>query len=481
MPIRQRIAFSTAGVMILLLLGLSVGVHTAMSRNLHAEMDSRLQSVYNAYRQNPANIEPNLDGTLSIVLPQIDPFTTPGLFMQAIDDEGGIVDQSGSLANQQLPVPPRVIEANAARKDIFYETSIEGTEIRVYSAPLFFRDVPNAVAYVQVAESLEPLNDTLSQLRNFLLFGSLLATLVVSTVAWFLAGAAMRPIAKMSATAQDIGGADDLSQRLDSPASGDEVERLAETFNAMLDRLEGSFQAQRRFVADASHELRTPLTALRGNTEIMRRMVASGVINRDDLLEGLGDIGNEADRLTRLVQDLLTLARADVGWRPDMAPVDLAVVAHEAARTVVPLTDRHDFHTDTNEDTPLPVRGSADQLKQLLLILLDNALSHTPPGTGIRLTVEPRDEQAVITVADSGPGIDPEHLERIFERFYRTDQARVRVSGGTGLGLAIARWIVTIHGGTITVESTPGAGTRFTVALPLDPAGVISAKAPSRV
>lgn len=467
MPIRQRIAFSTAGVMVLLLLGLSVGVHFAMSRNLHADMDGRLQSVYSAYRQNPSYVTPLGNGIFNIDLPELDPFTSPGLFMQVVETDGIVDEQSATLAGQTLAVPDRVLETNANRRDVYYETAIEDTEIRVYSAPVIFLGVDDPVAYVQVAESLEPLNDTLAELRNILFFGSLLATLVISTLAWFLAGAAMRPIAKMSVTAQTIGGADDLSQRLDSPTTGDEVERLAETFNAMLDRLEDSFQSQRRFVADASHELRTPLTALRGNTEIMRRMVASGAIDRDDLLEGLDDVGSEADRLTRLVQDLLTLARADVGWRPEMAQVDLTTIARDAARTVVPLMTRHDFGTGMNDDVPLPVIGSSDQLKQLLLILLDNAFTHTPPGTHVRLEVGADGNQAVISVADTGPGIDAEHLDHIFERFYRPDQSRARVSGGTGLGLAIARWIAATHRGTITVESIPGEGTRFTVRLPL--------------
>lgn len=478
MPIRQRIAFSTAGVMVLLLLGLSLGIHFAMSRNLHADMDARLQSVYSAYRQNPSYVTPLGNGLFNIDLPELDPFTSPGLFMQVVETNGVVSEQSATLADQPLAVPDRVLEANANRRDVYYETAIEGTEIQVYSAPVTFLGVANPVAYVQVAESLEPLNDTLAQLRNILFFGSLLATVVVSTVAWFLAGAAMRPIAKMSVTAQAIGGADDLSQRLDSPSSGDEVERLAETFNAMLDRLEDSFQSQRRFVADASHELRTPLTALRGNTEIMRRMVASGAIDRDDLLEGLDDVGSEADRLTRLVQDLLTLARADVGWRPEMVEVDLTTIARDAARTFAPLTSRHHFGTEINDDAPLAVIGSADQLKQLILILLDNALSHTPPGTSVSLHVREDGGQAVITVADTGPGIEAGHLDRIFERFYRPDQARARVSGGTGLGLAIARWIVTTHGGTIAVESVSGEGTRFVVRLPLDVAGVKTQRTP---
>jgi two-component system, OmpR family, sensor kinase len=467
MPIRQRIAFSTAGVMILLLLGLSIGIYTAMSRNLHSEMDSRLRTVYNTYRQNPAVFIPRPDGQVEVDLPELDPFTSPGLFMQVVNRRGEVNNQSATLAGQALAIPAGVLEENANRNAVFYETAIGDTEIRVYSAPVFLQGVPDAIAFVQVAESLEPLNETLSQLRDILLLGSLMATLAVSTVAWFLAGAAMRPIARMSATAKAIEGAEDLSQRLEPPSSGDEVEQMADAFNAMLDRLEAAFQAQRRFVADASHELRTPLTALRGNTDIMRRRIASGIVDPAELIEGLDGIGEEVDRLTRMVQDLLTLARADVGWKPDMTTVNLATVAHDAMRTLAPLTTQHHLTTDIPEDTTLTVVGNADQLKQLSLILLDNAITHTPPGTTVCLSADRTDGRAHLCVADNGPGIPAEHQKRVFERFYRPDAARSRTAGGTGLGLSIAQWIVTIHGGQISIDSAPGEGTRFSVWLPV--------------
>ena len=469
MPIRQRIAFSTAGIMILLLLLVSLGIYTAMSRNLQDEMDSSLVSVYNTYRQNPAAVSPLQNGQLQVDLPELDPFTAPGLFMQVVNSRGEVNDQSDTLAGQQLPIPEGVLEKNATRSATFYETTINDIEIRVYSAPVFLEGVPEAIAFVQVAESLEPLNETLDLLRDNLILGSLLATLAVSTAAWFLAGAAMRPIARMSTTAQAIGGANDLSQRLTPPASGDEVERLAETFNAMLDRLEASFKAQRRFVADASHELRTPLTALRGNTEIMRRMVASGRVDRDALLDGLGDMGGEVDRMTRLVQDLLTLARADVGWQPEMTTVDLASITRDATRTFSPLAANHNVEATIDDALHLPVHGNADQLTQLILILLDNAVTHTPAGTDIRINLGRTGDKAMLTVEDNGPGIAPEHQQRLFERFYRPDSSRARSAGGTGLGLSIADWITRSHAGQITVTSQPPHGTRFTVRLPIEP------------
>jgi signal transduction histidine kinase len=241
----------------------------------------------------------------------------------------------------------------------------------------------------------------------------------------------------------------------------------------MLSRLEETFNAQRRFVADASHELRTPLTALRANADIMLRQIEGGIYDREDLAEGLSDIRDEVDRMTRLVQHLLTLARADVGWRPELEVIDLVDIARDAARVASPLVRGQQFELDMpppDRDGASPqvdIRGNADQLRQLILILLDNAFTYAPADSDVRLGVRQEEEVAVLSVHDSGPGIAPDHLRRIFERFFRTDDARARSSGGTGLGLAIARWIATVHGGEISAASSPGRGTTFEVRLPL--------------
>jgi signal transduction histidine kinase len=277
----------------------------------------------------------------------------------------------------------------------------------------------------------------------------------------------------MSNTARSIGRTGDLSQRLQPPKTHDEAQHLGETFNDTLSRLEETFIAQRRFVADASHELRTPLTALRANADIMLRQIESGIYDRDDLIEGLTDVRDEVDRMTRLVQHLLTLARADVGWRPELETIDLIDAARDAARVATPLVRGQQFEVDIPPPGPdgqpaqIDVRGNADQLRQLILILLDNAFTYAPADSDVTLAVRVENSDAVLTVHDTGPGIAPDHLRRIFERFFRTDDARARSSGGTGLGLAIARWIVTVHDGQITAASTPGEGTTFEVRLPL--------------
>ncbi len=282
------------------------------------------------------------------------------------------------------------------------------------------------------------------------------------------------------ASAEDIANdrsAASLSRRVEIPATGDEIAQLAETFNHMLDRIEQAFAAQRRFVADASHELRTPLTSIKGNIDVLRRQLAAGrALAPEDIVDALGDVGRESARMSRLVEDLLALARnesAGYATTAGMHPTSLDVIAGEAVRTAEGLL--HGQHLELDAPRAVTVTANGDQLVQVMLILLDNAIRHTPAGGTITLHVgqdtDPVDGVACarIDVEDTGHGIDPEHLPHLFERFYRAENARDRTTGGTGLGLAIALAIVRAHAGWIDVASAPERGTRFTVWIPCRP------------
>lgn len=476
MSIRLRFTLWATAIMLAILLALSLGVNYMMARNLQADMDQRLRNVYESYIDNPELGIDTRTGDIIAELAQPDPFAAPGLYIQSIElqpaGQTGAGDfqigaKTSNLRDENIPVSFDTLSTNLSGSPDYYNASIEGVPIRVYSAAVASRRDGQVFAVIQVAESREQMLASLSQLRTMMTVGILAGTVLVAGAAWFVADAAMRPLRRMAATARAIGGARDLSQRVDPPQTNDEVERLAETFNAMLDRLEDAFDAQRQFVADASHELRTPLTALRGNTDILLGMVRSGRIDQQILDEGLSDVSSEAARLTRLVHDLLTLARADVGWRPEMDEVDLTAAVEEALRIAQPLAREHELITDI-PDERLLVRGNADQLRQLMLILLDNAFTHTPSGSSVKVRLDSDGDEAVIEVEDSGPGFPEEHQDRIFDRFYRTDGARARSSGGTGLGLAIARWIADIHDGEISARSMAGHGSTFTVRLPIE-------------
>jgi signal transduction histidine kinase len=449
---------------------LSFGIHYAMQRSLRGEVDQRILNVFDAYRSNPGQTWQNPQtGEIYRELADPDPLTSTGIFIQVADNSWTIAGKSSNLRGTFIPLNFDVIAENEELDPVYFETQMNGRDIRVYSAPVL-DPTGTAYAYIQVAEPLDPLQATLRQLRTILIIGSVAATILVAGAAWLVADTALRPLMHMSATVRAIGSAGDLSKRVVPPRTGDEVQQLAVTFNAMLDRLEASFDTQRQFVADASHELRTPLTALRGNADVLLRMVQADRYDAAEFASGLTDIESEAERMGRLVQDLLTLARADVGWMPEMAPVELLSIVREATRIAAPLAGERTLEVDVPtivDGGGYEVMGDADKLKQLLLILLDNAFTHTPPDTTVRLSLRTELHEAVIEVADDGPGIPAEHAARVFDRFYRADDARARSSGGTGLGLAIARWIAETHHGSIRLVSASSGGACFIVRLPV--------------
>jgi signal transduction histidine kinase len=284
----------------------------------------------------------------------------------------------------------------------------------------------------------------------------------------------------MTRTAHAIGTSADFSSRLDEPPQADELGRLAHTFNDMLGQLDEAMKTQRRFLADASHELRSPLTAIRMNTEALLRGADADPAEREETLRA---IARETDRMGRLVADLLALARADAGQPIEHRRVSLDALLLDVYQQERRLADG--VHLTLGDLEQVEVDGDPDRLKQLLLNLVDNALRYTPCGGTVTLSVTGdggrrpaagapslpspvrRPPSAVVTVADTGAGIAPEHLPRVFDRFYRADPPRTRKTGGTGLGLAICKWVAEAHGGRIEVESRPGEGSTFRVYLPI--------------
>jgi len=266
----------------------------------------------------------------------------------------------------------------------------------------------------------------------------------------------------MTQTAQTIALSQDLSRRIESPPRLDELGRLARTFNEMLESIETAYHTQQRFVSDASHELRAPLTAIQANLELLHRQSTMSETERE---ETLTEVERESARLARLVADLLVLARADAGTSLHHRPVDLDTVVLEAFRGARHLSQGQQLVLDSLE--PARVEGDEDRLKQLVLILLDNAIKYTLGDGQIILGLRCQNHSVEILVRDTGIGIAPEDLPLVFERFYRADPARNYDLGGTGLGLPIARWIVKQHSGEIWLKSQPGQGTTAIVRLPL--------------
>ncbi|HEV3067872.1 MAG TPA: HAMP domain-containing sensor histidine kinase [Streptosporangiaceae bacterium] len=337
------------------------------------------------------------------------------------------------------------------------------------------RPVPGG-RYVVAAFSLDEVQNTVGRLELADTVAGVAAIVLLAGIGLPLIRASLAPLSRIEDTAAAI-ATGELSRRIPHPPEHTEVGRLAAALNVMLGRIEASYRARedgesqardsegrmRRFVADASHELRTPLTSVKGLAEFYLQQ--GDAADRAEVTRLMTGIKQEADRMGRLVEDLLLLARFDQHRPLDLQPVDLSSIAVQAAGSARaihparPLTVR--------APAPVIVRADAGRLRQVLDNLVGNALQHTPAGTPVTLTVTAGAGHGLLSVADAGPGLSATQAARVFDRFYRTDRARSRASGGTGLGLSIAATLVAAHGGTIRVDTRPGRGATFVVRLPL--------------
>jgi heavy metal sensor kinase len=345
---------------------------------------------------------------------------------------------------------------------------------RLFAEPIV--DHGRIVGVVEVGRSSAELEQTVARLGLIGLVGLAAALLLAWVGGSLLAKRALAPVDRIRRAAEQL-STDDLSSRLALALPDDELGRLATAFDAMLDRLDHGFQRQRRFTADAAHELRTPLAIMRSEVDV----ALANPRSPDDYRLVLASVREELERLTRLTESLLMLARADEQQSQPLAPVDLEELVAEVSARSTSRVHEHGLRLGVELAVVGPViNGDATWLTQLLVNLLDNAMRHTLPGGSITVTLRPVHGGIELAVADSGEGIPPEHLERIFERFYRADRARSRASGGTGLGLAICDWIARVHRGHLQVASQPGQGTTVTLWLPAAPAGPRSASSAPR-
>jgi heavy metal sensor kinase len=318
------------------------------------------------------------------------------------------------------------------------------------------------VNIVQVGASLRPAEEVLHRLLLVLLVSLPIALAVALGGGWFLAGRALQPVEAITQAARRI-AAGDLTQRLTVAHSQDEIGRLSATFNDMIARLEASFRQVRQFSADASHELRTPLTVMKGETELALRRARPAEDYRLVLESSLEEI----DRMARIVDELLFLSRADLGEvRIESQPVRLDALVEDVQRQAAVLGQEQDVQVMAGAVEPVTVQGDELRLHELLLNLVDNAVKYSRPGGKVALALARDGATARLSVTDDGIGIAAEAQARIFDRFYRADNARAHAREGTGLGLAICKWIVEAHHGRIEVQSTVGQGSTFTVVLP---------------
>lgn len=366
-------------------------------------------------------------------------------------------DSYGVLGQGDVPFDTLTGRVDRPR---FREANAGSRPLRVLTVPL--KQGNNQVAVLQVAIPLDSIEIARTYLVYVLLVTWVYGVVIVGVVTWFTLGVTLAPMKNIVETAEHINRADDLSRRI--PHQGlndDEIGSLVNTFNQTLERLEGLFTSQQRFLADVSHELRTPLTVIKGNVDLIRRMKQF-----DE--ESLVSIDQEAGRLTRLVGGLLMLAQAESGKLPlTFRPVELDILITEVFQEMRVISGNK-VRVHLNEIDQMQVNGDRDRLKQVLINLVGNAIQYTPQDGDVYLSVAKVADQARIICRDTGPGIPAEDLPHIFERFYRAEKSRTRGKAtGFGLGLSITKWIVDHHGGRIEVDSKEGQGTTFAIWLPL--------------
>ncbi|HEY7223288.1 MAG TPA: HAMP domain-containing sensor histidine kinase [Micromonosporaceae bacterium] len=475
MSIRTRITLVGLGIVTVVICCLSGTLFALISHGIETDRDALLAARADELLAGIA-AAPADDLAPATVLAQIDPRTSVDVFTMVLDQNGVALQYTGSVDGRPLPIPAQTLHAATRDGSATAAVPIAGgatnETVRVLVRPWSRPDLGRSGYVVAAQTSRKPQQDRAGLVVLFGIAG--LVTFIAAAIAvWVATGRALRPLLQLATLADDIGRSQDLTRRLPQRATPDAVGRLASSFNAMMDRLEQAYQrlaaalaAQQRFTADASHELRTPLTTIRNNAEFLLQHPQA---REEDRSAALGDIAGESRRLSRLVDNLLTLARADGGVTLRREPVDLAAVAEPVCRQAAALHPQR--RIDFSATPARAVVGDADLLTQLLWILVDNAVRFTEragtPGR-VWVAVTQRGSRVHLTVADNGTGIPPGSEQRIFERFYRADESR---SGrGAGLGLAIAAWIVREHAGEIVAANNDHGGATFSVDLPAAPA-----------
>src|ERR1051326_263358 len=494
--LRTRLTLWYGALLAVTLLTFSGLVYFTLQQNLSSSMDERLTLRADQLRLRispslgnllqPEDVAPGvqLQSTLS-------EFVGTGVYVQLLNQKSAVIATPPNLLGEQLPVPSSSRQAIAEDRPIFDTVPVSdgNGSVRLLTEPLHLNGTSEVVGAVQVAESLSPVDNTMTAVARLLLSAGALALLLAVVVGWLLTRAALRPVFRITDTARLIAATGDYRQRLQVRpprfGHGDELFFLAATFNDMIARLEHMLESQRRLLADTSHELRNPITIIRGNLALLRRASVPEASRNEAIVEA----EEEAARMGRLVGDLLLLARADTGEGPSFQRerVDLGELAGEVVEQARPRAGSRTLNVMS--DARCIVLGDHDRLKQLITNLVENAIRYTPAAGSVEVTVRgtsglqqpggavrsrnARDAgtskpMAQLTITDSGIGISPTDLPHVFERFYRAEKARSRAHGGSGLGLSIAEYIAQAHGGSVEASSQgTNRGSTFTVRLPL--------------
>ena len=378
------------------------------------------------------------------------------------DGSGNIGSLSKNFDGSQFPLSDIAYSA-ALKGGTSYETFIisDNHPIRVITMPVIRNG--KLANLVQVGTSKKVVVDTLKNLAIILWTAVPAVLLLTALIGRFIARRALKPVAKITQTAKDIGSGANLSQRIPVPEVKDEIGELALTFNSMMDRLESSFSQMRQFSSDASHELRTPLTVLKGQSELTLGKERKPKEYQEVISSNLEEI----QYMSKVLEDLFMLSKSDENQIAlDYESVDLKLLIEEICRHAQIIASEKNIKIITAYIEKIQVYGDPVRLRQMIWNVIVNGIKYTQPDGEVTISLQEKKDIALITIQDNGIGISNSDLPLIFNRFYRVDKARSREEGGTGLGLSICKFIVDAHKGSIDIESTLGEGTKFKIKLP---------------
>jgi len=403
-------------------------------------------------------------GTITLDPRQAAPAQRDGSFIRLVTRDGRVITDT-SPAVGSVPLDAGVVTAALAGETRFSSVRVSKRPVRIVTLPVPSSDAPTGVLQVGIARG--EVDEVMREVLGAIGVAAPAAVLIALAGGYFLARQALAPVTAISRLAASIGGGNDLHARLELDLPEDEIGQLAATFNGMLGRVEAAFKRQRRFAGDAAHELRTPLALMRGRIDLARARPRTA----EEYLAALDGLDSDLVRLSTVVGALLVLARSDAGRLTlDREAFDLVSTVGRIAAQFAQTAAGSGVNLRTDA-MPTPFEGDEDLLLQLLVNLVDNALAHIPPGGTVTLGCRADTESIRLWVADTGLGIAPEHQALVFDQFYRVDAGRTRREGGVGLGLSLCRAIAEAHGGSITLDSMIGRGTRIEVRLPTTRSG----------
>jgi two-component system, OmpR family, sensor kinase len=460
-PVRWRIAGVSSGLTLAILMVFGGTIGQIATSRIRDDFNNEVHSAVEILQRELRVSYNPLNGEWVVEPHELAPYVLPDDAAIRVFDRGG-----GELAGTRYPGTEK---PNTGRLGSLESGVVERNGLRIEAVPLETEGV--TTGFVQYGRSTAHCEDTIDRIWVLIGAGILGGTLLACFAGVAIASRAMRPIAALTASAKKITETRDPSQHMPAPPVEDEVGELAETLEQMLRSLdaaraerETALQQQREFVADASHELRTPLTSVLANLELLQASL--GGADQAEDREVVDSALRSSRRMSRLVSDLLLLARADAGRLSAHGRVDLAEIAGDAAAEAAPLMGNRHFVIDNEH--PLRVEGSGDELHRMVLNLLDNAARHTPEGSTTSLSLAREGDYAVVEVADDGPGIPASMRTQVFERFVRGEGPADTVRGtGTGLGLAIVSAVAGSHDGSVTVTDSPSGGALFRARIPI--------------